>query len=113
MNPNLLAITFALLFLIAQIVKLYLQQSLAQGTFLESALGATFFCASIRPIAFALAGKGYVPMMNRHTTVRIARRDADPGLYAMTFMGSFIVSLAVVVLAFVFPTADLSQAEWE
>ena len=113
MHPDCLALIFSLIFFLAKLVKLSAQDSLLQGTVLMSGLYTTFFFGFIRPIAHAISGKGYVPLMNRRTTMRRASKAKNPDIYMVTLIESLIVSLAVVVIAFAFQTPDLSQAEWE
>ena len=113
MHPDCLALIFSLIFFLAKLVKLSAQDSLLQGTVLMSGLYTTFFFGFIRPIAHAILGKGYVPLMNSRTTMRRASKAKNPGIYTLTLIESFIASLIVIIVAFAFQTPDLSQAEWE
>ena len=111
MSPELIAIGFAFALLLAKTTTLALKGQLGHGTFLLSIFFALLFWGGIRPIADAMSGQGYIRIWSRHGILHKYSRDKHPNLYAFVLILCFVISMAVVVAAFVVPPIDLLQIE--
>ena len=111
MNPELIATGFAFSLLLVKMTTLALKGSLVQGTFLMSALYAVLFWGAVRPIADAMSGQGYIRIWDRHGNLSKYSRDKNPNSYAFVLIVSFAISIAVILVTFIFNTPDLLQTE--
>ena len=111
MSPELIATGFAFSLLLAKTTMLAFKGQLGQGTFLLSAFFSLLFWGGVRPIADAMSDQGYIRIWNRHGILTKYSRDKHPNAYAFVLIMCFVISMAVVVAAFVVPPIDLLQIE--